>query len=424
MRRLSTARFASISLVALLAACADDPTAPPRITPVLSGHGSEGRGDFHRYVAIGTSVSMGVQSDGVIASTQQQSWPAQLAAMAGRELSLPLIQEPGCQSPLVAPLAANGRLSGESASGSSVCAPNVDGVELPAGNVAIAAALASDALSKTPETATTADYALGRVYARVLAPGQSQVTAMLAQNPKVVTVELGANELLGARGGLVIPGVTVVPYGSWERAYDQVIDAVQQSGAKHVALVGLIDDAASFPSFRYGSELWAVRGEFARFYVSVSADCEGSENLIFVPVRVPTIVAQAHSAALAGQPMPVFSCADVPGRLDYVLTPRDRAAVNAQLRAMSAHVQQLASANGYAYFALDALYGMDGLKAPFSLSTLLFSSQPYGPFISLDGFHPSGAGQTVLANAAATAFNATYDLGIPVETPEGVIADR
>ena len=402
----------------VLAACSDDrqlPSAPAASSVRSLSHGSEGRGDFHRYVAIGTSVSMGVQSDGVYEATQRTSWPAQLAAMAHRELPLPLIQSPGCQAPLVPPIAANRRLTGEPASASTVCAPNVEGVELSSGNVAIAAALTSDALSKTPETATAADYAGGRVYARVLAPGHSQVTAMLAQNPKVVSVELGANELLKARGGLVIPGVTVVPYSAWERAYDGVIAAVQESRARRVVLVGLIDDAASFPAFRFGAEMWSARNEFAHFYVRVSEDCQGSENLLLTPVKVPTVVGQAAAAAAAGKPMPVLTCADVPGTVDYVLTPADRAALNAQLRAMNARIRSIAASNGYAYFDLDALFSMPGLRTRFSVAALLGSPTPFGPYISLDGFHPTGAGHAVLATAAAAALNATYDMGIPLE---------
>jgi hypothetical protein len=49
----------------------------------------EGRGVFQRYVAMGTSVSMGWQSDGVDARGQRASWPAQLALLAHRELSQP-----------------------------------------------------------------------------------------------------------------------------------------------------------------------------------------------------------------------------------------------------------------------------------------------------------------------------------------------
>ena len=112
--------------------------------------------------------------------------------------------------------------------------------------------------------------------------------------------------------------------------------------------------------------------------------------------------------------MPVFSCADVPGTVDYVLTPADIATLTAQSRRMSARIRSIADANGYAYFDLDALYSRPGLKAPFSVATLVFSASPFGPYISLDGFHPTAAGQTVLAIAAARALNATYDMGIPL----------
>src|SRR5215208_5972930 len=107
MRRTCALGWLTLAPVAL-AACADGTAslAPAPTAPSYSA-GSHGHGDFHRYVAIGTSISMGVQSDGVTDSTQRTSWPAQLAELAGRSLPQPLIEEPGCQSPLVAPIAAN-----------------------------------------------------------------------------------------------------------------------------------------------------------------------------------------------------------------------------------------------------------------------------------------------------------------------------
>src|SRR5690349_8916533 len=72
-----------LSLMTLAACRADETPSAPRTpsSPSLSV-GSEGIGDFHRYVALGTSVSMGVQSDGVYEAGQRTAWPAQLAAMA------------------------------------------------------------------------------------------------------------------------------------------------------------------------------------------------------------------------------------------------------------------------------------------------------------------------------------------------------
>ena len=145
------------ALVAALTACADQPTLPAPNSSFHAPHDVAefaGLGEFQRYVAIGTSISMGVQSDGVYGATQRTSWPAQLARLAHRELSLPLIEAPGCAAPLAAKLASGLRISNEPAGLpflSRQCAPNEDGVRLPAGNVAIDGARTVHALSATPE---------------------------------------------------------------------------------------------------------------------------------------------------------------------------------------------------------------------------------------------------------------------------------
>ena len=426
MRQLRFAPLAALLLTGV-AACTDAPTAPGSAAPTFAknkppkgeGRGSEGRGVLHRYVAIGTSVSMGWRSDGVYAPFQETSWPAQLARLAHREMSLPLIAAPGCRSPLVAPLAAGVRLSGESAATPApqlACAPNLPDVTLPAQNVAINAARTRDALFTTPEN--VADASNRQLYARVLASGQTQVTAMLAQNPKLASVELGGNDLLDARVGLYLPGVTVVPVDVWEPLYVRVVDAVE-STAKHGLLVGLIDDALSFPAFRRGAELWDARATFAPFNVQVSPDCEGSGNVLFVPVRVPTAVATGVARAREGLAPVELSCVNAPsatGIQDFVLSPAEIGLLNAQLAAMNAVIRREAERRGFAYFALGALYEQANGKGPFNAVTLMTSPEPYGPLISLDGVHPSTAGHQVLADAAARALNATYRLGIPTSS--------
>jgi hypothetical protein len=160
-----------------------------------------------KYVAIGTSVSMGWASNGVYAGSQLVSWPALIGFGTLQPLSLPLIQSPGCISPIVAPIGAGLRLSGESIAGSTTCAGNVNGVTLPTQNVGLAGALAVDAVQSTPESKG----ASAPWYFRVLPLGTTQLTAALAQHPTIVSVELGANEVLNGTSGLVVPGVTVVP---------------------------------------------------------------------------------------------------------------------------------------------------------------------------------------------------------------------
>ena len=109
-------RLSSIIVVFVaLAACSNDALSPTQSSPttgIAPELIQEGEGIFQRYVAIGTSISMGVASDGVYAASQQSSWPAQLARLAHRDLSLPLIQAPGCSAPSACRLrAARGQAS-------------------------------------------------------------------------------------------------------------------------------------------------------------------------------------------------------------------------------------------------------------------------------------------------------------------------
>jgi lysophospholipase L1-like esterase len=417
---MHTRRFYPAALaVAALAACADGPVAPTETRQPITQASPElfagGEGIFQRYVAIGTSISMGVQGDGVYAATQQTSWPAQLARLAHRELSLPLIQAPGCSAPLMAPLGTGKRTSGEGAGLTFLlrqCMPNEAGVVLPAGNVAIDGARTGQALTATPENP---DPGHATQYPRVLAPGQSQVTAMESQNPKIVSVELGGNDILGASHGIYAPGVNIVPVSVWEPQYRQVVARVD-AAAKQAVLVGLVNDVRSFPAFRTGAEFWAARATFAPFNVAVSADCEGNANLMFVPVIVPTAAGTGAFYASKGFGQYTLSCTDIPGTEDYILDVAGTAATNAQLAAMNAVIQNEAQTHGFAYFPLGALYESAVTKPAFNAVSLMTTSQPYGPYISLDGIHPSAEGARVLADAAAVALNTTYHLSIPTST--------
>jgi hypothetical protein len=388
--------------IAIAAACSDPQraTAPIARDPDATIAADRILSTPTRYVAIGTSVSMGWASDGVYAASQLVSWPAQLAVGSLHPISLPLIQSPGCTSPIIAPLILGKRLSGESILGSTVCAPLSAGVSLPTQNVALAGALAIDALTTTPQIAGTAF----PWYARVLPPGTTQVTAALAQHPTIVSVELGANEILHTTSGLLIPGVTFATLPQFAVPYHAVLDAIGTAQPEAV-LVGLPLDAANFPSLRRADEIWADRAEFAALHVAVSNDCATSGNYINVSVKSLNLV-----LAAASSPTPVvFSCADVPNTQDLVLTPPDIAFLNGLLAQMDADVRQEAAARGYAYFSLGALFDRSDIKGgKYSIISQLLSPLPYGPFISLDGVHPNALGHSILAGAAAAAINKTY----------------
>lgn len=416
--RLSRRAFVRSVVCAMMfgAGCSDSLTPPLPASNDAEFAASEGRGVLHRYVAIGTSISMGWTSDGVLAASQRTSWPVQLAQLGGRDLTTPDLDYPGCRSPLAAPLANATRLSGEPAAldpSLFACAPLVQATVLPTQNLAISTATTFDALYVTPELQHDPFYS--KLYPRVLPPGMTQVSAMMAQNPKLVSVELGGNEVLNARDGAAVEGQSMYPYAAWAPLYDAVLDSVQKT-AKLGVVVGLTDDVREMPAFRSGAELWNDHVEFAQFNVVVSQDCKASDNLLFVPVRVPLAVG-AGAARLAAKLGPyTLSCAASPDKTakDYVLDPDEAHAVNDLMARMDAHIRAEAGRREFAYFRLGDLYERADVKPPFSVAALMGSNTPYGPLIGLDGIHPSAAGSTVLADAAARALNARYGLGIPV----------
>src|SRR5687767_1987800 len=407
MRKLCTLLGAAL----VLNACSD-PVAPPApLSPDQRPRLITAPEVFARFVALGTSNSHGVQSAGIRAATQRASWPARLASRAGMPFSLPLVQDPGCTPPLLPPLAANMALVaafGAFGAGDDLvstvmtaCMPLVSGIVPPTNNVAISGADVHDALTTTIASATARSARVGTLYSRVLAPGQTQVTAMLAQHPTFVSVELAANDVLPASTGRV---AAMTPYLAWKSDYDQVIAAVHSTGARAV-LVGLPNDANKFPSI-YGARDFARQWPYLlSLGISVSFNCfygSSSNNSVFLPGFVLSLLARTPATA---------SCADVPGAADYILTPGDINAINARMAQINAHIQARASEHGYAYFALSALYDLP--KPSLNLYNVLFSNTPFGANMSLDGVHPSSQGQAILANAAVQPINLRYGLAIP-----------
>ena len=359
------------------------------------------------YVAIGTSVSMGWRSDGITGAEQAESWPAQLAADVGVPFTVPRIQAPGCKPPLAAPLIGFRRTDGSSAiADNTTCAPNESGVTLPTHNLAIENATAREALTGTPETASQGR---GPVTSRVLPSGMTQVSAMVASHPTFVSAEFGGNELLPAQVGLIFPGVTVTPFASYAANLNAIVDAIKTTGAAAL-LVSVRMDLRNFPTLRTGPEIASKRAAFAAYNVRVSDDCDASPNYIFV--RGAVIKAILTGAALAPYGMQyTLSCADIPRTVDYVLTPADIDVLNGLIGQMSDEVERLAAENGYATMGLGVLYDRSKDDVPFDLVSFLTSDEPYGHWISLDGVHPSAAGQKKLAQAARVAIQKTYGTG-------------
>ena len=385
--------------------------------------GPKGQEAFATFVAIGTSLSMGVQSDGVVYFSQQQDWTKLLSHQAFGSFTQPLIAPPGCHSPFIAPLQLSRRLSGISAAANpatsipdTTCAA-FGTYSLPTNDVAIDGATTYDALYVTPETTVVETVKRRRQYRLVLPPKKSQVTAMMQQNPTLVSVELGGNEVLQVVSGLLFPRAgyrgaaaqgTYVPNAVWQPVYDNLIDSVKKTGAK-VILSG-VPNTSGFVSLRTGDELYQDSVAFRGYGVIVAANCQGSPNVIFTPSKVLGLVGAAQATGTAQ----TLSCTDTPGAQDNILTPADVQIVDGVLNGMSNHIKAVAQANGWAYMDMAAVWApWVTRRGPFKVANLLGCVRPFGQYVSLDVIHPNVQGYQEMANAAALALNLTYGFEIP-----------
>ena len=411
-------KFALVAMAGIvMAGCSDDVTGPVIIDAVTRTTTPAARSAFERFVSIGTSITMGVESDGVLFRSQRNAWPAQLADIAGVDFTTPEIASPGCYSPLQTPLRRQERLDGSprTAPSTADCVAKDAAAPLPANNVGMDAIITLHSLTRTPEAAAASgDRRAMAQYPLVLPPNTTQVGAMMMQRPTLVTVELGANEVLGAvlsTSGLVIPGVTFFPPQIWKGLYSAVLDATQSTGAK--ALLVSVPNVTSIVSVRPAAELWADRAAFADYYINVDPNCETSPNSIFVHKMVLNLALTAATAEAAGEPMPTLNCGDVPFTADNVLTPADVGLLTAVIADMNAFITAQAAARGFALLDINRpLADVVSLRGPFSVRDLMQCHRPYGQYISADGIHPTADGQALLANAAAEAINARYGLGL------------
>ena len=210
--------FVALCTAGLVAACSDgsQPTGPAALSPGASVSARNGPKSDVNYVAIGTSISMGWASNGVYPDRRSCRCPRLLGFGPSHAISLPLIQSPGCTSAnRRAPIGAGhaverrvdrrtDRLRGER-DWRRAARRKTSPWPAP-----------SRSTSSRPRRKQSRPTFHGS--AECCPPAQRRSTAALAQQPTIVSVELGGNEVLNSTSGLFAPGVTVVPFPYFARS--------------------------------------------------------------------------------------------------------------------------------------------------------------------------------------------------------------
>ena len=398
------ARAAAASVALLAGACSQDQLfthAPPQYA---------GGARFKRYVAMGNSITAGVQSAGILDSTQKLGYAVLVAGqMGGDPFYYPSLAAPGCPPPFTN-VFTQARLGGGTgttcAFRSPVVVPYISDVAVPSAEVL-------DGTQNYPTTGTNSN-----ALTLLMLGGRTQAQAMTAAHPTFVSVWLGNNDLLGAAeaGDTTLATDTA----TFRNEYNLVANAIQATGASAILIavgLGHFANGTAIPFFSRGTTWYglATGGAFAPAPFTVLANCappRGDTVFVSFPYGFGLL-----SAAFQGTPT-TLDCTAPP-----VLEPKETQFITKMQLFYNAIIQSIAASHSWAYTdsvntTMDSLFLVANQFAPFPnignpANPNGCALSPFGLAFSCDGVHPSAGTQRLIARKIVRAINAAYSSSIP-----------
>lgn len=369
---------------------------------------------FTSYVALGNSITAGFQAGGINAETQSESYAALLARGMKTPFSIPSLRTPGCPPPIDNILTGHRVGDGTAETCALRAEPNGKAV---INNVAVPGAFASD---PTDPLASAANNAL----TTFILGGKTQVQRALDAKPTFASVWIGNNDVLpAALSGILapIPGVSpgVTGVDAFAQSYGAMLDALTAQGTlQGGVLVGVVNVAAApifIPAVAIlNPQVKAAAEQFVGRPLTVDGSCTPSTQSLLdfrllAEIRAGTQPDTIACSPVAGHPRLLGNV--------FVLDAGEIATLTQVVDGYNAAIQARANELGWAYADPNpALLQLRGSGDIPTIPDLSNPSSAFGTYISLDGVHPSGAGQELLANVIAGAINDKYGTDIPTST--------
>jgi hypothetical protein len=366
---------------------------------------------FTSYVALGNSITAGLQSGGINDSTQRQSYAYLLAQQMGTRFAIPALAFPGCPPPI--DIFPSHRLGNGT---DSTCALREQtSVTTSLNNVAVPGATSFDPIS--PSTAAS------NALTTFILGGQTQVQRALEADPTFVSIWIGNNDVLAAAvSGVLTPlaGVSpgITPIAAFTSNYETMLGELTASptlrGGILIGVVNVANAPVLFPArlLVISPEVKAAFDAAVGTTTTVHPSCTATTTSLISLAIVSQIVSGAHPPLIVceknqpGVPAPV---GDI-----FVLDGPEQEEVAGTVSEYNAQIQAKAAQLGWAYYDPNAALVQlraQGLIPIFP--NLQDLTKPFGDYISLDGIHPAAAAHVLVANALITAINAQYNTSIP-----------
>ena len=374
---------------------------------------------FHTYVALGNSITAGYQSGGINDSTQRESYARLVAKQMQTGYVYPSLAGPGCAPPVVN-FQTQARFGGGTST--SCFLRNPASTVLVQNNVAVPGATSADPTAPTTKASN--------ILTQLFLGGKTQVQRALDAQPTFVSIWIGNNDALDAaakgvtvsstatdaasvavRTALSTQGLTdtLTFVANYKRMMDQLLVRPGLKGiligvvqVTQIPLIFNVDSLVAEPTFK------AYFDGAVGHATVIDTTCTGSGK--------GSLISLGMIQFLKANPTAPLSCkkGSVPGAPAigdfFVLDAADQAVFTKTVNRYNSYIAAKADSIGFAYVDPNPL--LASLKgAPGGIPLVPVLSSPtatFGPYISLDGVHPSGKAHVELAKAIIQAINAKY----------------
>ncbi|HMA39761.1 MAG TPA: hypothetical protein VKP10_06760, partial [Gemmatimonadales bacterium] len=197
--------------------------------------------------------------------------------------------------------------------------------------------------------------------------------------------------------------------------YKAVLDAIDATPASGNGVLIGVANVTLIPFFSQGQTYFAIKNTTANFPPNflVGPNCApsalgGKGDSVLVPFRFGL----GLIGLAAANPAATFTlnCTET-----QTVQPAELLRMVRAVTQYNATIQSQATARGYAYLDVNALFGTlpVGAIPPFPTTTGAAAvSAPFGAIFSRDGIHPSAAAHKLIANALIQTINAKYGTSI------------
>ena len=415
VKHILTAAALSLALIGVIAGCA-------KIKPITQPASGWGTANFSTYVAMGTSLTAGLESGGLVQRHQFLAFPYLFAHQVGTfQFTIPNVNLDGWPPLLrlksLGPPLVVDTVGARRGAWINIAQPT------PYHNLGVPGALLADVqdvnLNYNPTLGRDASF-----FNNILRQGQQTIPLSMlqlatAKRPTFITFEFGSNELLGAavRGS----GTPLVPVPVWQFLLHQTLDSLDFYNPAAKKVIANIPDVTTIPFFRTLPIVELTRDQQPQVGPGGPKFLIGPGGVLLTPGDYVTLTAGDSLALGVGYAVgdtSYMSGFAIPGNGrplpdNLVLSASEASSIVAATAAYNGAVASEAAARGYGVLDLHKtlsdifLYGYDFAGVHYS------SAYITGGLFSLDGVHPNDLGYSIVANALIDVVNTKWGAQIP-----------